>query len=173
VFESGEVRIEADGEPVASRADPRALFQGPSGLRRNFRWDPLDATYFAGYAMWNYLNTPFLLTRHGVEVREGAEWDERGESWRRLEVIFPPDLDTHSGRQTFYVDSQRLIRRHDYTAEVVGGWAKAAHYCDGHREVAGLVFPTRRRVLPRGPRGRPLGRPTLVWLELDELSVAD
>ncbi|MEV2211290.1 hypothetical protein AB0H86_07400 [Streptomyces sp. NPDC050997] len=26
--------------------------------------------YFAGYAMWNYLTAPYLLTRPGVVVRE-------------------------------------------------------------------------------------------------------
>jgi hypothetical protein len=29
--------------------------------------------------------------------------------------------------------------RHDYTAEVFGGWAKAAHYYFDHREFGGLV----------------------------------
>lgn len=172
VFEPGQVRIEtADGEVLESRIDPRRSFSGLAGLRRNLRWDALDAAYFAGYAMWNYLTTPLLLTRQGVEVREGGPWRESGEPWRRLEVSFAPGLDTHSARQTFYVDAGGLIRRHDYTAEVVSGWARAAHYVDGHREFDGLVFPTRRRVVPRGRRNRSLRGPTLVWIELDEVSV--
>ena len=72
VFERGEARIERDdGEVLASRSDPRAAFFGASGLRRNLRWDPLDSAYFAGYAMWNYLTTPYLLTSDGLEVSEG------------------------------------------------------------------------------------------------------
>ena len=72
VFDSGEARIEAeDGAVIESRANPRAAFSGGSGLRRNLRWDALDSTYFAGYAMWNYLTTPYLLTREAVEAREG------------------------------------------------------------------------------------------------------
>ena len=72
VFEDGEVRIETDaGETVASRADPRPCFFGRQGLRRNLRWDPLDLVYFAGYAWWNYLNHPLLLTRPDIEVRGG------------------------------------------------------------------------------------------------------
>lgn len=89
VFESGQVRIEShDGAVISSRAHPRAAFFGRSGLRRNIRWDPLDSVYFAGYAMWNYLTTPYLLTREGVAVEEGAPWQQEGETWRRLIVSF-------------------------------------------------------------------------------------
>jgi hypothetical protein len=172
VFDRGRVRIETDaGDVVASRGDPRAAFFGLAGLRRNLRWDALDATYFAGYALWNYLTTPLLLTRDGVRVAAGERWREADQEWRRLEVDFPPDLDTHSAHQTLYVDSSGLIRRHDYTAEVVGGWAKAAHLLADHREINGLSFPTRRWVRPRGPRNRVLPGPTLVWIDLDEIRV--
>lgn len=172
VFDRGDVRIETrDGELINARRDARAAFAGLSGLRRNLRWDALDATYFAGYAWWNYLSTPMLLTRAGVTVTEGGAWREAGEWWRRLEVGFPPDVHTHSRCQTFYVDAAGLIRRHDYVAHPVSRWARAAHYCDGHRTFAGLVFPTRRRVRPRGPRGRSLPRPTLVALDIDEIEI--
>jgi hypothetical protein len=172
VFERGEARIETQrGEVVAARRAARSVFTGLSGLRRNLRWDALDSTYFAGYAMWNYLTTPLLLMRDGVRVDEGEPWPEGGEEWRRLQVDFPHDLDTHSAHQTFYVDPSGLVRRHDYTAEVVGGWAKAAHLLADHREFHGLTFPTRRRVRPRGPGNRVLPGPTLVWIDLDEVRV--
>lgn len=172
VFDRGEVRIETDGgEAVASREAPRAAFFGRSGLRRNLRWDALDSIYFAGYAMWNYLTTPYLLTREGVEVAEGEPWSQDGETWRRLEATFPPRLDTHSPRQTFCFDSRGLLRRHDYVAQVVGGWAHGAHYCADHVESGGLTFPTRRWVRPIGPGNRSLPFPTMVWLELSEILV--
>jgi hypothetical protein len=172
VFEQDSARLEgAQGEVIEARGDPRSAFSGVSGLRRNFRWDPLDATYFAGYAMWNYLTTPLLLTREGMTVREGEPWTEGAETWRRMEVEFPPGLDTHSPRQTFFIDRNGLIRRHDYTAQPVGGWANAAHYCFDQREFDGLVFPTRRRVVPRGPRNRALPGPTLVRIDIDRVSV--
>ncbi len=79
VFERGRVRIETDaGDVVASRDDPRPAFFGRAGLRRNLRWDALDSTYFAGYALWNYLTTPLLLTRDGVQVSEGEPGRRRG-----------------------------------------------------------------------------------------------
>ena len=172
VFDHGEARIESEsGEVLDSRADPRPAFSGRSGLRRNLRWDALDSTYFAGYAMWNYITTPYLLTREGMEVREGEPWEQDGETWRRLEATFPAGLDTHSTRQTFYFDSRGLLRRHDYVAEVVGGWAHAAHMCADHAEANGLTFPTRRWVRPIGPGNRSLPFPTLVRLDLREISV--
>jgi hypothetical protein len=172
VFDRGEARIEtASGEVVESRPRPRAEFSGFSGLRRNLHWDALDSVYFAGYAMWNYMTSPHLLTREGVAAVEGEPWDAGGETWRRLEVDFPPGLDTHSTHQTFYFDSSHLLRRHDYCAEVVGGWANAAHLCAGHTESGGLVFPTHRRVRPRGPANMVMPAPTLVRIDLDEVSV--
>ncbi len=172
VFERGQVRMEREGgDVVASRRDPRPAFFGRSGLRRNFRWDPLDATYFAGYAMWNYLSFPLLLTRPGVVVRELGPWRSGGEELRRLEVDFPEGIDTHSRRQTFHLGADGLLRRHDYVADVVGGWAKAAHRCADHVEAGGLTFPTRRWVRPIGPGNRPLPFPTMVWIQLTDLQV--
>jgi hypothetical protein len=172
VFDRGAARIERpDGEVVASRTVPREAFFGRSGLRRNFRWDPLDATYFAGYAMWNYLSFPLLLTRQGVKSREISPWRSDGAELRRLEVEFPPGLDTHSRRQTFYFDGEGCLRRHDYVAEVVGGWARAAHLCADHVQAEGLTFPARRWVRPIGPANRPLPLPTMVWIRLADLWV--
>jgi hypothetical protein len=166
VFDGDRVRVESgSGEVLAERADPRAVFRPLS--RRALWWDPLDSLYFAGYALWNYLTTPLLLTRPGVEVREGEPWEEApGERWRRLEVTFPPGLPTHSREQTFYFDEGGLLRRHDYTAEVFGSWAKAAHYCYDHREIGGVIVCARRRVLPRSGSNRPRRGPLLVWIEL-------
>lgn len=86
VFESGTTRVESHkGDIIGSRANARAAFFGRSGPRRNIRWDPLDSVYFAGYAMWNYLTMPYLLTRDDVEVSEGETWHE-GETESRAIV---------------------------------------------------------------------------------------
>lgn len=172
VFENGMPRIESTaGQVISSRENARAAFFGRSGLRRNIRWDALDSVYFAGYAMWNYLTTPYLLTRDGVEVTEGETWQEGGETWRRLTAVFPPHIDTHSPRQTFYFDANGSLRRHDYCPEVVGRWARAAHYCADPISAGGLTFPTRRWVRPIGPENRSLPFPTLVSLQLTDVRV--
>jgi len=172
VFDRGTVRIETrDGEPLDTRTDPRSAFFGLSGARRNIHWDPLDLAYFAGYAFWNYLTSPVLLTRDDITVTDGEPWEESGQRWRRLEATFPSSLATHCRQQTFYVDDDGLIRRHDFVAEPVGMWAKAALYADQHRQFDGLTFPTRRRVMPRGPGGRVLSGPTLLALDFDDIEV--
>jgi len=132
---NAEVRIiDSEGKIIAARKNPREAFHG---IRRLFKWDDLDFIYFAGYATWNYLTAPFLLGRKGVVV-ESLE-PLRGElaSLTRLQVTFPEDIPTHSRRQIFYFDEERLLRRLDYTAEVVGGWAHAAHWCGEYRPSTG------------------------------------
>lgn len=171
VFEGDEVRIESDdGTILVERTNARAAFHH---FRQNLWWDNLDALYFGGYALWNYLCVPFLFVRPGFEVREIESWEENGESWRRLHVIFPPHLPTHSREQVFYFNSAGLLRRIDYTAEVFGKWAKAVHYCWEHKEFSGLVVPTRRRVFPRTRTGRSRGFPTLIWIDIDEVMVVE
>jgi hypothetical protein len=170
VFDRGDVRVEtAGGEVIATRAQARNAFRGAGAVRRTVRWNALDATYFAGYAWWNYLSVPLLLARDDITVAEITR--ARGECGRRLEVTFPAHLHTHCARQIFHVDGAGLIRRHDYTAEPVGRWARAAHHCERHREFGGLAFPTRRRVRPRAPGGHSLPGPTLVALDIDHLVV--
>jgi hypothetical protein len=88
---------------------------------------------------------------------------------QRVQVDFPGELPAHCTRQTFYFDETRRLRRIDYTAEVVGGWARAAHLCAGYENFEGLIAPTRRRVLPRGWGRSLLPGPELVVLEVHEL----
>jgi hypothetical protein len=172
VFDVGNARIERpDGSIVAERRDARRAFFGLSGLRRDLRWDELDALYFAGYALWNYLTIPFLFESPGFELSEGEGLAMGGEELRSLDVTFPPELHTHCRHQVFYFDSLGLLRRHDYHPDVVSSLANAAHLCDAHREVGGLVLATKRRVVPRSPRSRPLRGPTVVSLEFDSIEV--
>lgn len=169
VFEGDHVRIEnvATGAAVSARANPRERF--PGGMRA-LRWDRLDALYFAGYAIWNYLTFPYVLTHAGVETREGGEWVEGpGERWARLDATFPEGFPTHSREQSFYFDGEGRLRRLDYTAEVFGGWAKAAHLCLAHDAGDGIPVPVRRRVTPRAGNGRPRRLPVLVTLELESV----
>jgi len=159
-----EVRIRgSDGKPTATRLKPRSAF---TGLRRTISWDTLDFIYFGGYALWNYLVTPFLFLRDGFqfEVLEPRKGDRP--AWLRLQVTFPGDIPTHCRKQVFYVDETRRLRRLDYTAEVVGRWARAAHLCENYQDFDGLKAPTRRRVRPILFGSSPLPRPTLVAIQV-------
>jgi hypothetical protein len=169
VFESNRVSIIGpDKKLVAERDNPRALIKS---FRRNIFWDNLDTLYFGGYAVWNYLNLPFLLARQGFFVEEIDPWDHNGQQLSRLRTIFPDDLPTHCREQVFYFDRNGLLVRHDYTAEVFGQWAKAAHYSWEHKNFRGLIIPTRRRVFPRKASGHPLRLITLVSIDIDDVTV--
>jgi hypothetical protein len=158
VLRGGDARLEtAEGHVTAARPDARSAF---GGLRRALWWDRLDLVYFAGYAFWNYLAFPGLLLREDV-------------AWRQLSPVllegtFPPSLPTHCPVQRFHVNEAGLLVRHDYTAEVVGRWARAAHVVLAHASWRDLPYPSHRRVTPRTRAGRALPGPTLVEIRVHE-----
>lgn len=165
-FQPHRVAIEDDaGTVVSELLQPRASFEG-HGL--DTPWTPLQLAYFAGYAMWTYLNTPFLFAWKGVETEELEPWQEAGETWRRLRVTVPPDIASHGTTQTFYFDADGLLKRHDYDADILGG-VSAAHYTSDHVEVSGILVPTKRWVLPRMPDGSTAPEPTIVSIALSDI----
>jgi hypothetical protein len=157
------VRIVSDaGAVVAERHRPRQAFRG---LRRELWWDDLDFLYFAGYATWNYLTTPFLFLRPGFTFAELPPADGN----RRVLARFPQGIPTHCREQVFHFAPDGELLRLDYTAEVVGRWAHAAHLCSGYRDFDGIRAPTLRRVRPLFNLRKPLPFPTLVAVDVHEL----
>ena len=66
----------------------------------------------------------------------------------------------------FYFDGNWHLERPDYVAEVVGGWAHAAHLFENYQNFSGLKAPTRRRVRPILFGAHPLPGPILVALDI-------
>lgn len=162
IMESGSVRIEdPTGQTVSSRADPRQFF--PYG-RRLFCWDELDLAYFCGYAAWNYLAFPRLLLRPDIS------WCQLTPT--TLEAEFPIGFPTHSRRQRFQFDpATHLLRQHDYTAQVMGSWARAANVVKSHAAWRGIRYASTRQVTPRLPNGRPAWGPVLVWIKVSQWQI--
>ncbi len=159
ILEGQAVRLEDGGGQVTEmRAEPRQLFPGG---RRLVWWDRLDQTYFSGYALWNYLTFPALL------LRDDIAWRQIGPA--SLEARFPAALPTHNAVQQFHFDpGTLLLRQHDYTAEVFGGWAKAANVVLEHGRWMEIPYPSKRRVTPRRSDGTPRGGPVLVAITIDD-----
>ena len=138
------------GEVLAERADPRAAFGG----RRNLWWDDLDLLYFGGYAL---LGVSVRAVHLHARRTSGSRTRNRGARTARPGRASGsrfPDVPAHSREQSYWFGPDGLIRRNDYTAEVFGGWAKAAHYCWDYREFDGFMIPTRRSgdaARPRAP----------------------
>ena len=163
-----EVRIlGSNGKVLRSRSTPRAAFKG---FRRILWWDYLDFIYFGGYATWNYLVTPFIFLRKGFSFENLGYLPQTDRNLLCFRITFPDDIPTHSRIQTFYFDENNLLRRLDYTAEVVGSWAHAAHFCNRYRDFSGLKVPTQRTVRPL-ILNHPLSSPTLVGLEIHDISL--
>uniref|UniRef100_UPI000D390B9C hypothetical protein n=1 Tax=unclassified Variovorax TaxID=663243 RepID=UPI000D390B9C len=145
--------------------EPRESF---AGHRLETPWSQTQLAYFAGCAMWTYLNMPFLLAWEGVQSQELAPWEEQGQVWRRLRATFPGSIATHSTVQTLYIGDDGLLRRHDYDVDIAGG-TPGAHYIDRYVEVEGIMFPTHRRIYPRAPDGRSLAEPLVVSIDLSNI----
>lgn len=162
VLEGHDVRIEdPSGRTLEERSDARAAF-GPG--RRWLYWDRLDQTYFACYATWNYFCLPALL------LREDVDWTELEPG--RLEARFPAHLPTHSPVQRFRFDPKTgLLEQHDYTAEIIGGWAHAARVVLEHGTHDGVTYPRRMRMTPLAGDGTPRPFPTLVAVTAHELEL--
>jgi hypothetical protein len=165
-FQPDRVAIEtSDGHVVEERFNPRESFKGHV---LDSPWDKLQLAYFAGYAMWTYLNTPFLFALPGVETEEIQPWRENGDVWRRLKVTLPAGIATHSAEQTFYFDQQGLLRRHDYDVDISGGMS-AVHYVSALEQVSGITVPTEHRVFGRQPDGRPVPTPLVVSIDISDV----
>ena len=164
-----EVRMtDADRQVLTRRRQPRMAFRG---IRRLLYWDALDFAYFGGYATWNYLVTPFIFRRDNF-LFENLETNSAQEEYPfRLKVTFPPDLPTHCKTQIFYFGHDHLLRRLDYTAEVVSRWAHAAHICENYQNVDGISFPTRRRVFPLFAGNRPMPGPIIVAIDIHDINL--
>src|ERR1700681_1073536 len=126
-FTPSRVWIEDAKGLVSELKNPRDSF---AGAVLTTKWNELQELYFASYAFWNYFTAPFLLAQPGVEVAEIETQHGDGELWRDASVIFPPGIQTHSARQTFYFNDEGLLQRLDYATDVAGG--VAAHYCFDH-----------------------------------------
>jgi hypothetical protein len=168
IFEPNRVVIETvAGELLEARDDPVAHFVGHAA---ETPWDDIDVAYFSGEALWTYLTTPFLFHNPGFSVQEELEpWHEDGEEWRRLRVTFPDDVASHTREQQFYFGPDGLLRRHDYTVDVLGGTA-GANYALELKEVDGIVVPTKRRIYGYQDDHQVVPDPVLVAIDIGEIA---
>ena len=169
LHEFDRTRIETlEGEIIKERQDPRSVFHDHTPRTP---WDDLNLAYFCGYAMWNYLTTPFVFSWPGVQCEELEPRTENGETQRRLRVIFPDTLATHSNEQTFYINREGLVSRLDYNAAVTGN-VPTAHFIDEYMTSGGIKFATKRRAFPRNPDGTPFPGPPGVNIAIADIKVS-
>jgi hypothetical protein len=159
--------LDAAGQTLQERNHPRTSFDRHV---LETPWDSLQLAFFAGCAMWTYLNTPFVLAWDGVECEDAGEWTEHGEQWRKIRVYYPESLEVFSKAQAIYVGADNLVRRLDYDVEIAGSTA-GAHYVSDYVTVSGIRIPTRRRIYPRLPDGHAMAEPMVVSIDLDHITL--
>lgn len=166
LFTSDRIAIEKlNGTLVAERYAPRDSF---AAHQMNTPWDPLHRAYFNGEALWTYLTTPFLLAMDGVRIEEAEPWREGPETWSVLRAYFPGSIETHCLVQDFFFGEDMLLRRHDYTVTIAGGFA-AAQLTSDYTEANGIRLPTKRRAYLRGPDRRPIRDLLMVSIDIDDV----
>jgi hypothetical protein len=145
---------------------PRDSFAGHQMHRH---WDPLHRAYFNGEAVWTYLTTPFLLVMDGVRIEETEPWREGAETWRVLRAYFPGWMETHCMVQDFFFGEDMMLRRHDYSVNVAGGFP-AAQLTSDYIEADGIRLPSTRRAYMRGPDRRPITDMLMVSIDFSEVA---
>jgi hypothetical protein len=167
VFVPERIGIETlDGEPIEAREDPEAAF---AGQKLEDAWDKFHVAFFASEALWTYLTLPFLYTYPGFECEEIAPWREDGEERRRLKVTFPDHIVSHNKTQITHFGPDGLMRRHDYTVDILGG-ATGANYTTNYKDFQGIKMPTTRRIYAYDAAMQKVPEPLLVSLDFGALT---
>lgn len=168
IFQPDRVVIErVDGTLIEARDNPEKSF---AGQQRETPWDDIHVTYFVGEALWTYLNTPFLYTQEGFVTEEISSIQAAGETWRRLKVTFPDSVKSHTREQISCFGPDGLLRRHDYTVDILGG-ATGLNYASDYRDVDGIIIPTKRRVYAYEGDYQLVKEPLLVAIDMGETTL--
>jgi hypothetical protein len=169
VFTPERIAIEKlDGTVVAERRAPKDSF---AGHQMSTPWDALQRAYFNGEALWTYFTTPFLLAMDGVSVEETEPWHEGPEVWRVLRAYFPGSIETHSMVQEFFFGDDLMLRRHDYSVNIAGGFS-ASQLTSDYIVADGIRLPTKRRAYTRGPDRRPILEMLMVFIDISDVTFA-
>ena len=168
IFEPNRIVIETvKGTLIEARDHPEKSFERQL---RETPWDDIDVAYFVGEALWTYLNTPFLYTHDGFSTEEIPSIRVEGETWRRLKVTFPDSVRSHTKEQISCFGPDGLLRRHDYTVDILGG-ATGLNYASDYRDVDGIIVPTKRRVYAYEGDYQLVREPLLVAIDMGEIAL--
>jgi hypothetical protein len=168
IFQPDRIVIEtAGGALIEARDDPEKSF---AGQQRETPWDDIDVTYFVGEALWTYLNSPFLYTHEGFATEEIPSIQVDGEVWRRLKVTFPDNVKSHTREQISCFGPDGLLRRHDYTVDILGG-ATGLNYASDYRNVDGIIVPAKRRVYAYEGDYQLVKEPLLVAIDMGAITL--
>ena len=167
VWKPNSVAIETvDGHVLSRFDDPRTAFKGQV---LETPWEDVHVTYFSSEAMWTYLTIPFLYTYPGFAVEMLPTWHEDGEEWRPLKATFPDSFTSHTREQISYFGKDGLLRRHEYTVDILRG-AQGVNYAYDYRDFNGIMVPTKRRVFAYDAAKRKIPGLPLVAIDIKDVA---
>src|SRR3984957_3332723 len=146
----------------------------PEEFRRGLQavnWDELQLAHYCGYLIWNYMAVPFILADPDFATKELRRTVAPGEILRRLQVVFPARVVTHAPIQTFHFDREGLLRRLDYPAPHADHVSITQVY-SAHQRFSGILVPTLCRLSAIGADAVPVGKPTLLDVEIFDVNFA-
>jgi hypothetical protein len=111
----------------------------------------------------------FHCAADGVRVEETEPWREGSETWRVLRARFPGSIETHCLVQDFYFGEDLMLRRHDYSVNVAGGFG-AAQLTSEYATANGFRLPTKRRAYTRGADRQPILDMLMVSIDIRDVS---
>ena len=168
IFEPNRIVIEKlDGALSEARDDPEKSFEGQT---LQTPWDDIHCAFFSGEALWTYLTTPFLYTYKDFKTEEISSIQVENETWRRLKVTFPAYVKSHTREQISCFGPDGLLRRHDYTVDILGG-ATGLNFASEYRNVDGIIFPTKRRIYAWEGDYQLVKEPLLVAIDMGEITL--
>jgi hypothetical protein len=166
VFEPVEVTVRGPAGTIDEvRKNPEGSFTGQTA---ETPWDDVQVAYF-NEALWTCINSPFLFTQDWFTSEEIGSVEVESETWRRLKVIFPEEVKTHTREQIFCCDPDGLLRRHDSTVDILGG-ATGLNFASDYREIDGIMFPTKRRVFAYEGDFQVVREPLLVGVDISRIT---
>jgi hypothetical protein len=170
IFEPKRIVLEKlDSTSIETRDDPEKSF---AGQQRETPWDDIHVAFFSSEALWTYLTTPFLYTYDGFKTEEIASIQVEKETWRRLKVTFPDYVKSHTREQISCFGPDGLLRRHDYTVDILGG-ATGLNYASDYRDVDGIIVPAKRRIYAWEGDYQLVKEPLLVAIDMGEITLAE
>jgi hypothetical protein len=85
-----------------------------------------------------------------------------------LRAYFPGSIETHNSIQDFFFGEDLMLRRHDYSVNIAGGFP-AVQLTSEYVTANGIRLPTRRRAYTRGPDRRPIMEMLMVSIDISDV----
>jgi hypothetical protein len=112
-----------------------------------------------------------MYARSDFSTEETSSIEVEGETWRRLKVTFPDTVKSHTREQISCFGPDGLLRRHDYTVDILQG-GTGLNYASEYEDVDGIIVPTKRRIYAYEGDYQLVKEPLLVAIDFTDIKLA-